>query len=106
MFLEAMAQHQRDYVVYFSPNYGLLWWIVLGLLAGWIAGMISRGHGFGCLANTILGLVGAVIGGWIFTKLNIATYGFIGSLAGAIVGAGGLVAIARLFRGRGGRVCG
>jgi len=103
MFLEAMAQHQRNYVVYFSPDYGLLWWIVLGLLAGWIAGLISRGHGFGCLANTILGLVGAVIGGWIFTKLNIATYGFIGSLAAAIVGAVVLVAIARLFSGGGER---
>jgi uncharacterized membrane protein YeaQ/YmgE (transglycosylase-associated protein family) len=49
----------------------------------------------------ILGLIGAVLGGWIFTKLGIVTYGFIGSLAAATLGAILLVAIARLFAGGG-----
>lgn len=77
-------------------------WVVIGLLAGWIAGTISRGRGFGCIANILLGLVGAVLGGWIFTKLGIERYGFIYSLAAATVGAVILVAFARLFSGGGG----
>ncbi len=78
---------------------GFLAWIVIGLLAGWIAGHLTRGRGFGCLLNVILGLVGAVIGGWIFTRLGIVAFGFLGSLAAATVGAVVLVAIARLFSG-------
>jgi uncharacterized membrane protein YeaQ/YmgE (transglycosylase-associated protein family) len=77
-------------------------WVVIGLLAGWIAGKVSRGRGFGCIANILLGLVGAVLGGWIFTKLEIQQYGFIYSLAAATVGAVILVAFARLFSGGGG----
>ena len=74
-------------------------WVVIGLLAGWIAGTVSRGRGFGCLANIVLGLVGAVLGGWIFTKLGIERYGFLYSLAAATLGAVILVTIARLFSG-------
>ncbi|HEV2522529.1 MAG TPA: GlsB/YeaQ/YmgE family stress response membrane protein [Candidatus Acidoferrales bacterium] len=74
-------------------------WVVIGLLAGWIAGTVSRGRGFGCLANIVLGLVGAVLGGWIFSQLGIVRFGFIYSLAAATLGAVILVAIARLFSG-------
>jgi uncharacterized membrane protein YeaQ/YmgE (transglycosylase-associated protein family) len=76
-------------------------WVVVGLLAGWMAGKVSRGRGFGCLANIVLGLVGAVLGGWIFTKLGIERFGFVYSLAAATLGAVILVAIARLFSGGG-----
>jgi uncharacterized membrane protein YeaQ/YmgE (transglycosylase-associated protein family) len=81
---------------------GLISWIVIGLLAGWIAGQITRGRGFGCIVDIILGLIGAVIGGWIFTRLGILAWGFWGSLAAATVGAVLLVAIARLFAGHSG----
>jgi len=74
-------------------------WVVIGLLAGWIAGKVSRGRGFGCIANILIGLIGAVLGGWIFTKLGIERFGFIYSLAAATLGAVILVAIARLFSG-------
>ena len=77
----------------------LIAWLIVGLIAGWVAGTVTRGRGFGCLVDVILGLVGAVIGGWIFTKLGIPTWGFWGSLAAAIVGAVLLVSIARLFAG-------
>jgi len=89
---------QRDYRVYlFAPEHSFIWWILIGLIAGWLAGTVSRGRGFGCLANIILGLIGAVIGGWIFQKLGIEVLGFFGSLAAATVGAVLLVAIARFF---------
>ena len=72
-------------------------WLLVGLIAGWLAGKVSRGHGFGCLANIFLGLVGAVLGGWVFSKLGIERFGFIYSLAAATLGAVILVAIAGLF---------
>lgn len=78
---------------------GFISWIVIGLLAGWVAGHLTRGRGFGCVVDVILGLVGGVIGGWIFTRLGILALGFWGSLAAAIVGAVLLVAIVRLFAG-------
>jgi uncharacterized membrane protein YeaQ/YmgE (transglycosylase-associated protein family) len=82
--------------VYVSTS--LVGWILIGLLAGWIAGKISRGHGFGCLANVLLGMIGAVLGGWIFSKLGIVgSGGFIYSLAAATVGAVVLVFVARMF---------
>ena len=74
-------------------------WVIIGLLAGWLAGKVSRGRGFGCIANFLIGLVGAVLGGWIFTQLGIVRFGFIYSLAAATLGAVILVAIARLFSG-------
>ena len=82
---------------------GFFSWIVVGLLAGWIAGTLTRGRGFGCILNVILGLVGGVIGGWVFSRLGIQEWGFWGSLAAATVGAVLLVAIARLFAGESNR---
>lgn len=72
-------------------------WVLIGLLAGWLSGKVTRGSGFGLIANILLGLVGAVIGGWIFQRLEINIGGFIGSLAAATVGAVLLVAVARFF---------
>jgi uncharacterized membrane protein YeaQ/YmgE (transglycosylase-associated protein family) len=89
---------QHDYFVGVRAN-GFIAWIIIGLIAGWIAGHITRGRGFGCLVNVILGLIGAVIGGWIFTRIGLVGFGFWWSLAAATVGAVLLVAIARLFAG-------
>jgi uncharacterized membrane protein YeaQ/YmgE (transglycosylase-associated protein family) len=84
--------------VYIFP--GWVYWIFVGLIAGWLTGELMRGKGFGCLSNIVMGLIGAVIGGWIFFRVGIVTYGFIGSLAAATVGAVLLVGVARLFSGR------
>lgn len=95
-FVAALLQH--EYYLGVSSR-GFIGWIIIGLLAGWIAGHITRGRGFGCVVDIVLGLIGAVVGGWIFTKLGIQAWGFWGSLAAATVGAVVLVAIARLFAG-------
>src|SRR5579872_2970017 len=73
------------YVQVTSP--GFIATIIIGLLAGWIAGHITRGRGFGCIVDVILGLIGAVLGGWIFTRIGVIPFGFFGSLAAATVGA-------------------
>ena len=77
----------------------LIAWLLIGLIAGWLAGKISHGRGFGCLADIFIGLIGALLGGWIFTKLGILGGGFIYSIAAATIGAVLLVGIARLFSG-------
>ena len=76
----------------------LLGWILIGIIAGWLTGKLMRGAGFGILMDLILGLVGAVIGGWLFGMLGIPSYGLVGSLAAATTGAVILVAIARAFK--------
>jgi len=80
-----------------SQTQVIIIWLLIGLIAGWLTGKVTRGRGFGIIADLVLGLVGAVIGGWIFGKLGIHGYGFLGSLAAATVGSVVLVAIARLF---------
>jgi uncharacterized membrane protein YeaQ/YmgE (transglycosylase-associated protein family) len=77
---------------------GLLWWIIIGVIAGWLAGKLMRGGGFGFLINLLVGIVGAVIGGWVFGLLGIATGGIIGSLVTALVGAILLLWIISLFK--------
>ena len=93
-----LALQQQSHTIVFALN-GVFAWIVVGLLAGWLAGKITRGRGFGCIVNVLLGLIGAVVGGWIFTRLGVVALGFFGSLAAATVGAILLVAIGRVFAG-------
>src|SRR6202007_1833586 len=78
-------------------SHGLVLWLLLGLVAGWLAGKIARGRGFGCITDIVLGLVGSFIGGWVFMKLGIFGGGFWYSLAAATLGAVILVSIAHLF---------
>jgi len=78
---------------------GIVAWLFLGLVAGWLAGKLSRGRGYGCIGDIVLGLLGSVIGGWVFTKLGIFGGGFIYSLAAATLGAVILVAIVHLIMG-------
>jgi uncharacterized membrane protein YeaQ/YmgE (transglycosylase-associated protein family) len=74
--------------------------LLIGLLAGWLAGKMARGRGFGCIGDILIGLIGSVIGGWIFTQLGIGQENtFLFSLAAATVGAVLLVAGAHLFFG-------
>ena len=73
--------------------------IIIGLLAGWLAGKVMRGSGFGLIGDLILGLVGGVVGGWLFAQLNVAgPSGAIGSLVVATIGAIVLVWITHLIR--------
>ncbi|HXT24713.1 MAG TPA: GlsB/YeaQ/YmgE family stress response membrane protein [Candidatus Eisenbacteria bacterium] len=98
MSTASLLLEQKVLVVEWWPR-GLLAWLFLGLVAGWLAGKLSRGRGFGCITDIILGLVGSFIGGWVFTKLGIFGGGFIYSLAAATLGAVILVAIVHLFTG-------
>ncbi len=75
---------------------GILAWIVVGLLAGWLAGLITRAAGFGCFGNIVIGLLGAAIGGLLFSLFGVTDRaGFWGSVAVATLGAILLLALAR-----------
>jgi uncharacterized membrane protein YeaQ/YmgE (transglycosylase-associated protein family) len=78
-----------------------LGWILAGLLAGAIAGRITRGSGFGCLGDIVIGLIGAFLGGWIMGQIlqgqNVTT-GFIGTTLVALGGALVLIFGLRLIR--------
>jgi uncharacterized membrane protein YeaQ/YmgE (transglycosylase-associated protein family) len=87
----------QDRVVVVQYERGLIGWILIGLIAGWLAGKLSRGAGYGCVTDIILGLIGSVLGGWLFMKLGILGGGFITSLAAATVGAIIVFAIVHLI---------
>src|SRR6516164_367514 len=87
----------RSWEVRLGVPHGFLYWIFIGLIAGWLAGKIARGRGFGCIADIVLGLVGSFLGGWVFVKLGVFGGGFWYSLAAATLGAVILVSIAHLF---------
>jgi uncharacterized membrane protein YeaQ/YmgE (transglycosylase-associated protein family) len=89
---------QKTVRVWFE-SHGIVSWLLLGLVAGWLAGKLARGRGFGCITDIILGLIGSYLGGWIFIKLGILGGGFLYSLAAATLGAVILVAIAHAFSG-------
>lgn len=66
---------------------GLISFLVIGLVAGWLAGQIMKGKGFGLVGNIIIGVLGAVLGGLLFGLLGLSATGTIGSLVTATVGA-------------------
>jgi uncharacterized membrane protein YeaQ/YmgE (transglycosylase-associated protein family) len=65
----------------------LIGFLIIGLIAGWLAGKIMRGGGFGLVGNLIVGVIGALIGGFTFGLLGLKAGGFVGSLVTATVGA-------------------
>ena len=77
---------------------GLLYWIVVGLIAGWLAGKIMKGSGFGLIGDLVVGVLGAIIGGWLFGILGLAAWGLIGSILMALVGALLLLYVVRMVK--------
>ena len=77
----------------------IVWWIIVGLVAGWATGKIMRGAGYGVLADIGLGIVGALVGGMIMSALGFYTSGgLIPSILVAILGAVVVVVLVRLVR--------
>jgi uncharacterized membrane protein YeaQ/YmgE (transglycosylase-associated protein family) len=80
----------------------ILWWIIVGLIAGWATGKIMRGKGYGTIVDIVVGIVGAVIGGWIMSSFGARpSGGMLYTILVAIVGAVILTALLRLITGGG-----
>ena len=77
---------------------GLILFLLIGLIAGWLAGRIMRGGGFGLAGDLIVGVIGALLGGWLFGLLGLSAGGFLGQLIVALVGAIILLYLLRLIK--------
>ena len=77
----------------------VIWWLVVGLIAGFLASLVMRGGGYGIVGDIIVGIIGAFIGGWLFSLIGIGAGGLIGSIIVAFVGACILIALLRLISG-------
>ena len=83
-------------------GHGIIAWIIIGLIAGWITGKLMKGSGFGPIMDIVVGIVGAIIGGFLATKIGIAgpgQQGLIVSIIIAVIGAVILTLILRLITG-------
>jgi uncharacterized membrane protein YeaQ/YmgE (transglycosylase-associated protein family) len=76
----------------------LILYIVIGILAGWLAGKIMRGHGYGVLMDLLLGIVGSILGGIVFGALGLYAAGIVGRLVTATVGAVLLIWLVRRLK--------
>ena len=75
-----------------------LWFILIGIAAGWLAGQIMKGGGYGLVGDLIVGVIGALLGGWLFGLAGIAAAGLIGQLVVATLGAVVLILLLRLIK--------
>jgi uncharacterized membrane protein YeaQ/YmgE (transglycosylase-associated protein family) len=76
----------------------LIWWVLVGLIAGWAAGKIMKGGGYGVAMDIVLGIIGAVVGGWLVGILGFQAGGFISTIIVAIIGAVFLIWISRMIK--------
>jgi uncharacterized membrane protein YeaQ/YmgE (transglycosylase-associated protein family) len=76
----------------------ILLWIISGIVAGWLTGLVMKGRGYGLLGNLVIGLLGGIIGGWLFSLFGLSATGWLGEIVVALIGGVVLVAVARLLR--------
>ena len=77
----------------------ILIWIIVGAIAGWLAGLVVRGSGFGLIGDIIVGIVGAFIAGWLFPRIGVQLgSGFVRAVLDAFIGAVILLLLLRLVR--------
>ncbi|WP_105901314.1 GlsB/YeaQ/YmgE family stress response membrane protein [Vibrio gangliei] len=76
----------------------IITFLIIGAIAGWLAGQIMKGSGFGVVGNIVIGIVGSIIGGFAFSLLGLSSGGFIGSIVTATVGAVILLYLSRLIK--------
>ncbi|EIW15478.1 MULTISPECIES: GlsB/YeaQ/YmgE family stress response membrane protein [Pelosinus] len=65
----------------------MLWFLIIGIIAGWLAGNLTDGRGFGLVGNLIVGVIGSFVGGFLFSLLGLSAYGTIGEIITATIGA-------------------
>jgi len=71
----------------------ILWFAIIGIVAGWLAGQIMKGRGFGLVGNLVVGVIGAIVGGLLANSVGLGASGFLGALVIATLGAVVLLAV-------------
>lgn len=82
----------------------IIWFLIVGAIAGWIAGELTKGSGFGLLGNIVVGIIGALLGGYIFGLLGVNVYGLLGEIVMSVIGAVVFLFILSFFRRGGARM--
>lgn len=77
----------------------MLWFLMIGLISGWLAGLVSQGRGFGLWGDLVTGVMGAFVGGFLFNLIGVSVYGMIGSIVVSTMGAVIFLWILRKFTG-------
>ncbi len=77
---------------------GIIIWLVIGAIAGWLAGQVVKGGGFGLVGDIIVGIIGSVLGGWLFGTYVVGTGGILGAIIASTIGAIILLFIVRLVK--------
>ena len=73
----------------------VIWFLLIGLLVGWLAGVLVQGRGYGVIADIVIGIVGAVLGGFLFSLVGLTAYGLLGSIVMSVIGAVVFIAIVK-----------
>ena len=77
----------------------LIIWLVIGAIAGWLAGQIMKGSGFGLVGDIVIGIVGAVVGDWLLPRIGVFVLGgMMGEILSAVIGACVVLFLVRLFK--------
>lgn len=77
----------------------LIIWLVIGAIAGWLAGQIMKGGGFGLVGDIVIGIVGAIVGGWLLPRIGVFVLGgILGEILNAVIGACLVLFILRLLK--------
>ncbi len=77
----------------------IVWFVLVGLIAGWLAGVLVKGGGFGVLGDIVVGIIGAVVGGFLFSSLGVSSGGgLLGAIIVATIGAVVLIVVLRLIK--------
>jgi uncharacterized membrane protein YeaQ/YmgE (transglycosylase-associated protein family) len=76
----------------------ILGFLLIGVVAGWLAGVLVKGRGFGLVGDLVVGVLGAALGGFLFSAVGLSAYGLVGSLVMSVVGAVVLLFLIRLIR--------
>ena len=76
----------------------LVWFLIVGIVAGWLAGVVMKGGGFGLIGDLVVGVIGAFLGGWLFGVLGIQFGGLLGAILTAFVGAVVLIWVVRKLK--------
>jgi len=76
----------------------ILWFLLVGLIAGWLAGKVMKGRGYGLVGDLVIGVIGAIVGGFLFGLLGISAGGLLGAIITAFVGAVVFIYLLRLLR--------
>jgi len=73
-------------------------WIISGIVAGWLTGLVMKGRGYGLIGDLVVGLLGGLIGGWLFSFFGVTTRSWLGEILVAVIGGVVLVALVRVLR--------